>query len=95
MINTAMSRTTASTEKLEIAASLQTSDLSSVNVQVLHEGVFGYCLHVEQDTHWSMSELQNSLLVHRLCPFTPFSFTIVAMISPQSAQRMYEAIVLV
>lgn len=64
IINAAPTNTTASTEKLVMAASFHTSGVTSTALHVLHDGVFGYCLHDEHDTQTSRSEFQNSELPH-------------------------------
>lgn len=94
IINAAPTSTTASTEKLVMAASFHTSGVSSTDLpvdcskkknlnfsfrlkvlfhhgrksdsvlHVLHDGVFGYCLHDAHGTQTSRSEFQNSELPH-------------------------------
>lgn len=94
MISAAPTSTTASTEKLVMAASFHTSGVSSTDLHVLHDGVFGYCLHDIHGTQRSKSVFQNSELPHGFfCALTPWKLVTAAIISPHSAQRACEAMV--
>lgn len=92
IISAAPTNTTANTEKLVMAASFHTSGVSSTDLHVLHDGVLGYCLHDAHGTHMSVSEFQNSALVHWLfCALTSWKLATAAIIIPHKAHKVFEA----